>query len=60
MTEPKRSSVGAEISHDIAIFEAEWYLFLLVGGVLLLFYLIIAWVLRSSDNERKERLNKLG
>jgi hypothetical protein len=53
---PKLSNLGK----DMQILEAEWYLFVLVAGVLMAFYLMIVWVLRSSDAERKSRLSKLG
>lgn len=55
---PKTAKVNS-VAKDVQVVELEYGLLVLVGGLLILFYLLIAWILRSSEADRKARLSKL-
>ena len=47
---------GEEI---VAALSADYFLVVLVLVVLSVFYVVIMYILKSADNDRTERLNKL-
>ena len=38
--------------------DAHWNLLYFVGSILVVFYVIIFWVLRDSDKDRRDQLNR--
>ena len=44
---------------DEVVMNGDRILLYLVGGLLIFFYFVITWIVRSADNDRTTRLNAL-
>lgn len=46
-------------TNNTAMEDSDYQLFWLVGGVMVLFYVIIMWVITSADKDRADQLKKI-
>jgi hypothetical protein len=45
--------------NDFIVPSGDMTLLCLVGGLLVIFYFVITWIVRGADNDRVSRLEKL-
>ena len=51
---------GGDVEEEIEEkLKGDYFLMFLLASLLLIFYVVIMWILKSSDQDRLDRLNKV-